>query len=111
MTIPPEGEEFDELISPNRRWGEDRRGFVYNRCFIRSQRAGFNGAGFTGFIDEEAGEIPKAFVVLRSEITAAELAEFINARVAPHKKIRQWEFVETIPKPASGKILRRLLRH
>ncbi|MFN0101444.1 MAG: AMP-binding protein [Bryobacteraceae bacterium] len=67
-------------------------------------------AAVIGVPDEEAGEIPKAFVVLRSEITAAGLAVFINARVAPHKKIRQWEFVAQIPKSPSGKILRRLLR-
>ncbi len=67
-------------------------------------------AAVIGIPDEEAGEIPKAFVVRRAEITAAELAQFINARVAPHKKIRQWEFVESIPKSPSGKILRRLLR-
>jgi len=67
-------------------------------------------AAVIGVPDEEAGEIPKAFIVRRGEITAADLAEFINARIAPHKKIRQWEFVETIPKSPSGKILRRLLR-
>ena len=30
-------------------------------------------------------------------------------RVAPHKKIRMLEFVDAIPKSASGKILRRVL--
>ena len=67
-------------------------------------------AAVIGIPDEEAGEIPKAFVVRRSEITAAELSSFVAERVAPHKKIRQWEFVESIPKSPSGKILRRLLR-
>ncbi|HEV7858158.1 MAG TPA: 4-coumarate--CoA ligase family protein [Pyrinomonadaceae bacterium] len=59
--------------------------------------------------DEEAGEIPKAFVVLRGVATAAELMKFVAARVAPHKKIRKLEFIEQIPKSASGKILRRVL--
>ncbi|MFN2597251.1 MAG: AMP-binding protein [Pyrinomonadaceae bacterium] len=61
--------------------------------------------------DEEAGEVPKAFVVLRAEreATPEELLAFVGARVAPHKKIRRAEFVEQIPKSPSGKILRRLL--
>jgi acyl-coenzyme A synthetase/AMP-(fatty) acid ligase len=59
--------------------------------------------------DDEAGEVPKAFVVLRSEATAEELMAFVAARVAPYKKVRRIEFVAEIPKSASGKILRRLL--
>jgi acyl-CoA synthetase (AMP-forming)/AMP-acid ligase II len=59
--------------------------------------------------DEEAGEVPKAFVVLRSPQTPEELMAFVAARVAPHKKIRRLEIVDSIPKSASGKILRRLL--
>jgi acyl-CoA synthetase (AMP-forming)/AMP-acid ligase II len=61
--------------------------------------------------DEEAGEIPKAFVVLKSgsEATAAEIMHFVAARVAPFKKIRHLEFTDKIPKSASGKILRRVL--
>ena len=35
---------------------------------------------------------------------------FVADRVAPHKKVRQVAFVETIPKSASGKILRKNLR-
>ena len=59
--------------------------------------------------DEEAGEIPMAFVVLKTAISAAEIMQFIAERVAPHKKIRKLEFVKEIPKSASGKILRRIL--
>ncbi len=59
--------------------------------------------------DEEAGEIPKAFVVLRGEATPDELMAFVAERVAPHKKIRLLEVIEQIPKSASGKILRRVL--
>ncbi len=59
--------------------------------------------------DEEAGEVPKAFVVLKGETTERELKEFVAARVAPHKKIRRLEFIEQIPKSPSGKILRRVL--
>jgi acyl-CoA synthetase (AMP-forming)/AMP-acid ligase II len=60
--------------------------------------------------DEEAGEVPKAFVVLRADADAEEIMEFVAARVAPHKKIRHVEFVEQIPKSPAGKILRRVLK-
>ncbi|HEY6190404.1 MAG TPA: 4-coumarate--CoA ligase family protein [Pyrinomonadaceae bacterium] len=60
--------------------------------------------------DEEAGEVPKAFVVLRAEADAEDIMEFVAARVAPHKKIRHVEFIEQIPKSPSGKILRRVLK-
>lgn len=59
--------------------------------------------------DEEAGEIPKAFVVLRGEITPDEIMAFVAERVAPHKKVRLVEIIDQIPKSASGKILRRIL--
>ncbi len=59
--------------------------------------------------DEEAGEVPKAFVVLKSPATPEEIMDYVAARVAPHKKIRRLETIETIPKSATGKILRRVL--
>ena len=61
--------------------------------------------------DEEAGEVPKAFVVIREghALTEAEVLSFVAERVAPHKKIRRVEFVAHVPKSPSGKILRRLL--
>jgi len=59
--------------------------------------------------DPEAGEVPKAFVVLKGAATAEELMDYVAARVAPFKKIRRIEFVEQIPKSPSGKILRRVL--
>jgi acyl-CoA synthetase (AMP-forming)/AMP-acid ligase II len=60
--------------------------------------------------DEAAGEVPKAFVVPAREVSADEIIAFVADRVAPYKKIRDIEFVDEIPKSASGKILRRLLR-
>ena len=59
--------------------------------------------------DEEAGEIPKAFVVAGGSITADEVIRFVADRVAPYKKVRAVEIVEEIPKSPSGKILRRVL--
>jgi acyl-CoA synthetase (AMP-forming)/AMP-acid ligase II len=59
--------------------------------------------------DFEAGEVPKAFVVLKPEhqLSADDLKGFVESRVAPYKKLRDVEFVDAIPKTASGKILRR----
>jgi acyl-CoA synthetase (AMP-forming)/AMP-acid ligase II len=59
--------------------------------------------------DFEAGEVPKAFVVLKpgEELSAAALQNFVEERVAPYKKLRDVEFTDAIPKTASGKILRR----
>ncbi len=59
--------------------------------------------------DEEAGEVPKAFVVLKAQVTPEELMQFVAERVAPYKKIRMVETIDEIPKSASGKILRRKL--
>jgi acyl-CoA synthetase (AMP-forming)/AMP-acid ligase II len=59
--------------------------------------------------DEEAGEVPKAYVVLKGEATAEELMEFVAGRVATYKKIRMLEFIDKIPKSPAGKILRRVL--
>ncbi len=59
--------------------------------------------------DEEAGEVPKAFVVAAEPVTAEEIMEWVAERVAPYKKLRRVEFIETIPKSPSGKILRRVL--
>ena len=59
---------------------------------------------------DECGQIPKAFVVARGEVTAEQILDFVAERVAPYKKIRAVEFIDQIPKSPSGKILRRLLR-
>lgn len=59
--------------------------------------------------DEKAGEVPIAFVVLKETVAAAEIVDYVAARVAPYKKIRRVEFVAEIPKSPAGKILRRVL--
>jgi acyl-CoA synthetase (AMP-forming)/AMP-acid ligase II len=64
--------------------------------------------------DEEAGEVPKAYVVLKPDDTskatpADAIMGWVAERVAPHKRIRDLEFIDQIPKSASGKILRRVL--
>ena len=59
--------------------------------------------------DEEAGEVPKAFVVRKADASAEDIMAFVAERVAPHKKIRKLQFTDAIPKSPSGKILRRVL--
>ena len=60
--------------------------------------------------DPDCGEIPKAFVVPRAEAVGAEdLMAYVAERVAPYKRVRAVEFVESIPKSPTGKLLRRVL--
>eukprot|EP01089_Gocevia_fonbrunei_P014155 TRINITY_DN3810_c0_g1_i1.p2 TRINITY_DN3810_c0_g1~~TRINITY_DN3810_c0_g1_i1.p2 ORF type:complete len:257 (-),score=59.54 TRINITY_DN3810_c0_g1_i1:27-797(-) len=69
-----------------------------------------------GVPDEEAGELPKAYLVLKggnedSDKKIEEIAKWLEGEVAPHKKLRGGiEIIEIIPKSPSGKILRRVLR-
>ena len=67
-------------------------------------------AAVIGVPDEAAGESPKAFVVLKGDVTAEALMAYIAERVAPYKRIRSVEFIDAIPKSPSGKILRRVLK-
>lgn len=67
-------------------------------------------AAVIGVLNEEGEEIPKGFVVLRQPVAPEEIMAFVAERVAPHKKIRRLDIVDEIPKSASGKILRRVLR-
>lgn len=63
-----------------------------------------------GVPDEEAGEIPKGFVVVSDDdVTDDELMAFVAEKVSPQKKLRQIERIDEIPKSAAGKILRREL--
>jgi len=59
--------------------------------------------------DEEAGEVPKAYVVLKGEATPSALMAFVAEHLAHYKHLRAVELVDQIPKSASGKILRRVL--
>ncbi len=62
--------------------------------------------------DSLAGEVPKAYVVLKDGHTLSEeeLIRFCQQRVAPYKKIRRVEFIQEIPKTQVGKVLRRVLK-
>jgi 4-coumarate--CoA ligase len=69
-------------------------------------------AAVIGIPDDEAGEIPKAFLTLKpgASATGTEVQEFVAGQVASYKQVRLVEFIDEIPKSASGKILRRELR-
>lgn len=68
-------------------------------------------AAVVGVPQEEVGEVPKAYVVIREGQDPAdeEIMSFVAERVAPYKKVRVIERVESIPRAPTGKILRRLL--
>ena len=69
-------------------------------------------AAVVGLPDEEAGEIPVGYVTLRpgASSSPAEILQFVSSQVAAYKQIRGLEVIDAIPKSASGKILRRILR-
>jgi acyl-CoA synthetase (AMP-forming)/AMP-acid ligase II len=71
--------------------------------------------GVVGRPCEQAGEIPVAFVALRAGFAQSgklqeELCAFVADRLTHYKQPREIHFLDTIPKTASGKILRRELR-
>jgi acyl-CoA synthetase (AMP-forming)/AMP-acid ligase II len=70
-------------------------------------------AAVIGVPEKETGEeLPKAFVVRApgSELTEQAVMDYMAEKVAPHKKVRLVEFIETVPKSAAGKILRKDLK-
>jgi 4-coumarate--CoA ligase len=69
-------------------------------------------AAVIGRPDEEAGEIPVGFVVVKPghELTEDDVMTFVASQVATYKQLRQVTFLDAVPKSPSGKILRRLLR-
>ncbi len=69
-------------------------------------------AAAVGALDDDGMEYPLAFVVRRagSELTDAAVMDFVADRVAAYQKVRAVEFIDAVPKSASGKILRRELK-
>ncbi len=62
--------------------------------------------------DEKWGEVPKALVVLKPNAAATEpeLIEFCRSRVAHYKCPRSFEFLDSLPKTGTGKILKKDIR-
>jgi 4-coumarate--CoA ligase len=71
-------------------------------------------AAVIGVPNEEAGELPKAYVVLKEgqkDVTHDVVAKWLESKVTNSKRLRGGvEFIDVIPKSASGKILRRVLK-
>lgn len=69
-------------------------------------------AAVIGVRADDGEEVPKAFVVRQAAagLGDEDVMEFVAERVAPFKRVRFVEFIDVIPKSASGKILRRELR-
>ncbi|MGY1742925.1 MULTISPECIES: class I adenylate-forming enzyme family protein [unclassified Blastococcus] len=75
---------------------------------------GVGGAAVVGRPDEEAGELPVAYVVRRDDDAGAALTResvmaAVNERVTPYKRLRDVVFVDAIPVSAAGKVLKREL--
>lgn len=68
-------------------------------------------AAVIGVPDSARGEVPKAYVVLRSEaaVTKRELLRFVRERLASFKVPRGVEFCATLPRTISGKVIRQQL--
>lgn len=70
-------------------------------------------AAVVGISDAEKGEIPKAFVTLRQEannVSEQEIISFCKERMAAYKVPRLVEMISELPKNATGKILKRVLK-
>ena len=65
-----------------------------------------------GVPDEQWGEAVKACVVLKpgARATQADIIDFMRSRIAHYKCPRSVDFIETIPRNPTGKILKRVLR-
>jgi len=65
-----------------------------------------------GMPDTQWGEVPYAFVVLKTgqNATAEELRTFLRERMAHFKVPKSFTFVNELPKTATGKIQKYVLR-
>jgi len=69
-------------------------------------------AAVIGIPHDEIGELPRAYIVRKSnDLTEDEVKEFVRSKLAHFKQLKGGvQFVDSIPKAPSGKILRRVLR-
>jgi 4-coumarate--CoA ligase len=69
-------------------------------------------AAVVGARDSDGEEVPKAFIVTQPdvELSAEQVIDFVADRVAAYKRVRQVVFIDSVPKSAAGKILRKDLR-
>ncbi|MBT8161292.1 MULTISPECIES: AMP-binding protein [Arthrobacter] len=73
---------------------------------------GIADAAVIGVPADDGDEVPKAFVVRQAgaQLGDEDVMAFVAEHAAPFKRVRFVEFVDAVPKSASGKILRRELR-
>jgi long-chain acyl-CoA synthetase len=92
-------------VSGYKVWPRDVEDALYGHSAVRE-------VAVVGVPDDYRGETVKAFVSLKpgESATAAELIAYCRERMAAYKYPRQVEFVDELPKTASGKVLRRELR-
>ena len=84
-------------------WPREVEDVLYQHPAVRE-------AAVVGVPDDYRGETVKAIVAAKMPVTAAELIAFCQERMAAYKYPRVVEFVDEIPKTASGKFLRRAFR-
>jgi long-chain acyl-CoA synthetase len=75
---------------------------------------GVAGAAVVGRPDEQAGELPVAYVVRRADdagaaLTADSVMAAVNEQVVHYKRLRDVVFIDAIPVSAAGKVLKREL--
>lgn len=68
-----------------------------------------------GIPDDYSGEVPKGYVVLKEGVKATkevglELLRFVEGNKTRYKRVREVEFVASVPKSPTGKLLRRVLK-
>jgi acyl-CoA synthetase (AMP-forming)/AMP-acid ligase II len=67
-------------------------------------------AAVVGVPDERLGEVGKAFVVRRGDLSTEDVVAYCKGVLANYKVPRQVEFIEVLPRNASGKVLKFALR-
>ncbi|MFF8592485.1 4-coumarate--CoA ligase family protein [Streptomyces sp. NPDC015220] len=70
-------------------------------------------AAVVGVQGDDGDEVPHAYLVRRpaaGDLSARDVMGYVAERVAPYKRVRRVTFIDTVPRAASGKILRRELR-
>ncbi|KAL5099877.1 hypothetical protein RYX36_004204 [Vicia faba] len=90
----------------------DENGYLY-LCDRLKDMIKYKGFQVSKFLDEEAGEIPVAFVVKKagSVLSTKNVIDHVAEQVTPYKKVRKVVFIDKIPRSVTGKILRRQLRN
>lgn len=68
-------------------------------------------AAVIGITDDKWGEVPVAFIIARQQVTATEVTEFCESRLARYKTPKRIFFVDDFPLSASGKIIKRQLKN